>query len=171
MLALMLVAGWSGAWAAEPAPAETIRTAQLNQSRVSAETASLEKQVASLQAQVAALQSQLNSLMAAVKVSESGVVLQGPSVTIQGGKIDVLTTGNLLMRVGDLESHITRNTMIRSGNNIDLLSATHTSLRAGGMMDIRGAMILLNNGSNPVATVQPGPGGQVVTGSQTVKAN
>lgn len=148
---------------------------------------SIEQQVGFLQQQVSMLQTQLTMLQAAVQVTPSGVKLQGPTVTILGGVVTIEAQNNVALRAGsnvdvrtgvNLSVSTGGNTSVQTGANLSLRSGAGTLVQASALLDLKGAMISLNGGTKPLATVgshvQVPPGsssGQIITGSPTILGN
>ncbi|MDP1770404.1 MAG: hypothetical protein Q8L74_16590 [Nitrospirota bacterium] len=138
---------------------------------VGAGTASLEQHVAFLQQQVQTLIAQVAALQSVLIVTPTGATLQAPTLS--------------LLSIDGTTIRSSKGIAVEAGNSIDMKSAAGTRIRAGstasveagGTLDLKGALIKLNGGTKPLATVGsqvqvPGqPIGHVATGSQSVLGN
>ena len=137
---------------------------------VSAQIARLEQLVASLQQQVALLQS-------VIKISGNGVeITSDHDLKIKAARtVDINADIAMYIRSsGSTKLLSSGDTFIKS-STLDLsssyfrLSGTRGEISAASEMLIKGAILKLNKGTKPVATVGSMIGGnQVVTGSQTI---
>lgn len=121
-----------------------------------ADAVGLDQQIRTLQQQVHALQTQIAALQSIFKIAPNGAVtiLSPTSVSVQAG-----TTIS-----------------IGAGQNVSIQSSGTALIDGKGGLDLKGAVVKLNGGAKPLATVGsqvqvPGqPIGQVTTGNQTVLA-
>lgn len=143
------------------------RTAQVD---VSAQVAKLEQLVASLQQQVALLQS-------VIKISGNGVEINsGNDIKIKSARTVDIIAGNEtnIKSVGTTNLWSTGNTVMKS-NGFDLLSGvirlsgSRGEISVASEMSIKGAILKLNKGTKPFATVGSMiAGNQVITGTPTI---
>lgn len=131
----------------------------------------VEQQLTALQQQVQSLQAQVAALQSALKVTPTGVILQAPTVSI-------LSIEGIIVQSN-------KGIAVTAGTGVAIQSKADTSIRAGttatieasGTTDLKGAVVKLNGGTKPLATVGsqvqvPGqPIGQVTTGSGTILGN
>lgn len=132
---------------------------------------STEQQIAALQQQVEALQAQVAALTAVLKVSATGATLQAPSITIAASDgLAIQSAKNLSLAAG-------KNLNMQASGNTTIKGSGSTAIEGTGLLDLKGAMIKLNGGTKPLATVGsqvqiPKQAiGQVTTGSATVLGN
>jgi hypothetical protein len=132
---------------------------------------SMEQQVGFLQQQVQTLMAQVAALQSVLIVTPAGATLQAPTLS--------------LLSIDGTTIRSSKGIAVEAGISIDMKSAAGTRIRAGstasveagGTLDLKGALIKLNGGTKPLATVGsqvqvPGqPIGQVATGSQTILGN
>ncbi len=132
---------------------------------------SIDQQVFTLQQQVQALQTQVAALQSVLKVTPTSATLQAPSISI-------FSSGDTLIQSS-------KGITVKAASGITVQSQAGTSIKAGstatieasGTTELKGAVIKLNGGSKPLATVGsqvqvPGqPIGQVLTGSGTILGN
>jgi len=133
--------------------------------------ATVEQQLAALQQQVQALQTQVAALQSVLKVTPTSATLQAPSISI-------FSSGDTLIQSS-------KGITVKAASGITVQSQAGTSIKAGstatieasGTTELKGAVIKLNGGSKPIATVGsqvqvPGqPIGQVTTGNGTILSN
>ena len=174
MLALTLTACGAAAWAADTLTAQ-LQTPPVRTAPTLRSAPPLDQQVAALQQQVAVLQSQVNALLTVVRMTDTGVAGQGPAVVIAGHSVDIRSDTNLGMRASsNLIAESGMNTTLRSGITMTLMSGTTMTVQAQSSAELKAAIIRLNNGSKPVATLgstvqmQPNGTGQIVNGATTV---
>lgn len=126
----------------------------------------VEQQLTALQQQVQSLQAQLAALQSVLKVTPTGATLQAPTVSI-------LTSGDTMIQSG-------KGVTVRAATGIAVQSQADTSIKAGstatlessGTTQVKGAILKLNGGSKPMATVGSAVGnGQIVSGSTTILGN
>lgn len=127
------------------------------------QAATVEQQLAGLQQQVQSLQAQLAALQSVLKVTPTGATLQAPSVTI-------LSSNDTMIQSG-------KGITVRAAAGIAVQSQADTSIKAGstatfessGTTHVKGAILKLNGGGMPLATVGSAVGnGKILNGSTTI---
>ena len=132
---------------------------------------SLEQQVVVLQQQVQSLQGQLAAIQSVLKVTPTSATLQAPAVSILSleGTTIQSSKGITVKAATDIAVQSQAGTSIKVG--------TTATIQASGVTELKGAILKLNGGTKPIATVGsqvqvPGqPIGQVMTGSGTILGN
>jgi hypothetical protein len=131
----------------------------------------VEQQLIALQQQVQSLQAQVAALQSVLKVTPTGATLQAPTVSILSIEgIIVQSSKGVAVTAGT-------GVAIRSNAGTSIRAGTTATIEASGTTDLKGAVVKLNGGTKPIATVGslvqvPGqPTGQVVTGNSTVLGN
>lgn len=126
----------------------------------------VEQRLSALQQQVQVLQTQVAALQSVLKVTSTSTTLQGPTLFLMS------TSGTTIQSGAGIN--------ISSGGNLAIQSQANASLRAGaaaafetsGQLDLKGAVVKLNGGGKPVATVGSAvANGKILTGSATILGN
>ena len=143
------------------------RTTQVD---VSAQVAKLEQLVVSLQQQVALLQS-------VIKISGNGVeIASGYDLKINAARaVEINSGGGTAIKSGGTTRLLSSGDISIKSSTLDLsssyfrISASRGEISVSSEMSIKGAILKLNKGTKPIATVGSMiAGNQVVTGSQTI---
>lgn len=126
---------------------------------------SLEQQVAVLQQQVQSLQGQLAALQSVLKVTPTSATLQAPSVSIFSAE------GTTIQSSKGITVQAATGIAVQSQAGTSIKAGTTATIEASGITDLKGAILRLNGGTKPLATVGSAVGnGIVLSGSPAVLA-
>lgn len=150
---------------AVPGPLSPLQQ-QVPRSRNPLTAPTMEQQLAALQQQVQTLQMQVSTLQSVLKVTPTETTLQAPILILHSLNATTIRSNQGIA--------------ITAGSGIAVQSQTNTSIKAAGSatvetsgtMELKGALLKLNGGTKPLATVGSDVlNGKVVNGSQTISGN
>ena len=134
------------------------------------------EQIQALQRQVSALQAQVNALRAVIQVSNNVMTVQSKVIRLQGETVVVKSVkeGVTIESRKNLKLESKKDVTMKANSKLQIDAGSTLNMKGNGMTSIRGAMIKLNNGKKPVASLGsntlsgPGGPGKITSGSPTV---